>query len=87
MGALVRVGSSRVPILTRVREPAFVVDTKGNNWGRQVLGGINFVEEGSLQQRFPVFCWKLCHVCVAEALHRDGKKQVKAKMFHSASLL
>jgi hypothetical protein len=40
----VRDGISRVPILARVRELAFVVDTKGNHCGRQILGGMNLVE-------------------------------------------
>ena len=40
----VRDGISRVPILARIRELPFVVDTKGNNGGWQILGGMNFVE-------------------------------------------
>src|SRR6266496_181266 len=35
---------SRVPILARVCEFAFVVDTKSNNCGWQILDGMNFVE-------------------------------------------
>jgi len=40
----VRDGISRVPILARVRELAFVIDTKGNNWGWQIFGGINLMK-------------------------------------------
>jgi hypothetical protein len=39
---------SGVPILARVREPAFVVDTKGNNCGWQILGGMNLVESRTI---------------------------------------
>ena len=42
-------GISCVPILAWIRKLPFVVDTKGNNCGRQILGGMNFVEEGSIQ--------------------------------------
>src|SRR2546426_5882790 len=44
----VRGGISRVPILTRVRKLPFVVDTKGNNCGRQILGGMKLVEARSI---------------------------------------
>src|SRR5205809_742764 len=47
----VRDDISRVPILARVCEFAFVVDTKGNNSGRQVLGGMNFVEARRILER------------------------------------
>jgi hypothetical protein len=63
---------SRVPILAWVRESAFVVATKGNNCGWQILGGMNFVKTRSIQQRFPIVRRKLGDICGAQALNRDG---------------
>jgi hypothetical protein len=68
----VRDGISRVPILARVREFAFVVDTKGNNCAWQILGGMNFVEARGIQQHLPIVRRKLGDICVAQALNRDG---------------
>jgi hypothetical protein len=70
----VRDGISRVPILARVREPAFVVDTKRNNCGWQILGGMNFVEARGIQQYLSIFCGKLGDICEAQALNRGSKK-------------
>src|SRR5438876_5128606 len=70
----VRDGISRVPILARICESAFVVDTKDNNSGWQILGGMNFVEARSLQQRFAVFRGKRRDICVAEGRNRSSKK-------------
>jgi hypothetical protein len=70
----VRDGISRVPILARVREPAFVVDTKSNNCRWQILGRMNFVEARGIQQRLPIFRGKLPDICVAQALNRGSKK-------------
>jgi hypothetical protein len=77
----VRDGISRVPILARVREFAFVVDTKGDNCWGQILGGMNFVEPRGIQQRLAIFCGKLRDICVAQALNRDCQKHVKANSY------
>jgi len=45
-------GISRVPILARVCEFALVVDTKSNNGGWQILGGMNFVEREASSNAF-----------------------------------
>ena len=77
-------GICRVPILARVREFAFVVDTKSNNCGWQILVGMNFVEARAIQQYVSIFCRKsttgrirrgeLGDICVAQALNRGSKK-------------
>src|SRR5436190_23787109 len=53
---------SRVPMLARFGKLAFVVDTKGNNRGWQVLGGMNFVEARSIEQHFAIFRRKRCTI-------------------------
>jgi hypothetical protein len=79
----VRDGISRVPILARVREPAFVVDTKRDNGRWQILGRMNLMKARGIFQDFAILRWKLRDICVAEALNRDGEEQVKADLFHA----
>jgi hypothetical protein len=76
-------GISRVPILARVREPAFVVDTKRDNGRWQIPGRMNFVKSRGILQYFAILRWKLRDLCVADALNRDGEEQVKADLFHA----
>src|SRR4029453_4111771 len=76
----VRDGISRVPILARFGKLAFVIHTKGNNCGWQILSGMNFVEARGIQQRLPILCGKLRDICVAEGRNRCSEKKQRAEM-------
>jgi hypothetical protein len=79
----VRDGISRVPILARVREPAFVVDTKRENGRWQIPGRMNLLKGRGILQDLAILRWKLRDICVAEVLNSDREEQVKADLFHA----
>src|SRR4029077_4341264 len=61
----VRDGISRVPILARVREPAFVVDTKRENGRWQIPGRMNLLKGRGILQDLGILRSKLRDICVA----------------------
>jgi hypothetical protein len=79
----VRDGISRVPILARIREPAFVGDTKRDNGRWQIPGRMNLMKARGILQDFAILRWKLRDLCLADALNRDGEEQVTADLFHA----
>ena len=74
----------RVPFLSRLRKLAVAAAvTKREDYAWQIARGMNFVEARRTLQGFTILCRKLRHIAPAQALNRNGKKQVKPNMFHA----
>jgi hypothetical protein len=81
-----RVGddTSRVPLLAWFRQSAVTAAvTKGEDCGRQSAGDMNLVEARGILQHAAILRRKLRDICVAQALKRDGKRDIKGDTFYA----